>query len=432
MSFSSYRKFIFALLFLLMAFNSSHAQMDQLFKRMFNDILREQMFSFGPFGRGFDAAALEADTTLSEALNSLIASNVSSFPLTSTIAGVSFDLSSGTPELITESLGPIYAENAETIGKNKLNLAFNYSYYNLAKFRGLNTDDFRFTFTYADIDRSGILGDNLIENDTIDIFPDLDISASTMVFYATYGLTGNFDISMAIPFIHLNIQGKATAILNSISFFQTGVAVNSFNGDPQNPEFRTTFNYNESVTGIGDIAVRLKYVFSQKSNLDLAAFVDLRLPTGDENDFLGTGKVNSKFTWIISRKFGDFSSHFNLSYDRRPLDVDSDEIEYILGFDQKISNAATFILSLLGDFDLEKNESIQLLPGSKTIISSTVREIDRSNIDERNRDNTVTLSTGVRLAPSHHVSFLANILVPLNDGGLRSSVAPTFGLAVSF
>jgi len=69
--------------------------MNTIFKEMFNEFLRESMFSFGPFGRGFDAAALEADTTITKALNSLIATNVSSFPLTSTNAAITLILQPG-------------------------------------------------------------------------------------------------------------------------------------------------------------------------------------------------------------------------------------------------------------------------------------------------------------------------------------------------
>lgn len=426
--------------------NETSAQINTLFREMFNEFLRERMFSFGPFGRGFDAAALEADTTITKTLNSLIATNVSSFPLTSTNAAITLDLATG--EVATtqrESLGPLFTESAQTIGKNKLNLSFNYSHYNLAEFRGLATEDFRFAFTYADINLMNGLGDVPIENDVVEVFPDLNINANTGVFYATYGLTGNFDASIAIPMVNLSISGTAKAVINSRSFFQSGVAVNSYNGNPLNPSFDTTFTYNENVTGIGDIALRLKYHFLKKPKTNLAAMIDVRLPSGAEEDFLSTGKVNSKFIFIISQvlnerkmsgqgaeKIRELSMHLNLGYESRPGEVDSDEIEFNLGLDQKLSEKTTLMLSLLGEYDLKEEEGLNLLSGTTILRSNTVIEVDRSNVPESKRDNTLTLALGVRYAPSPKFLFLGNLLVPLNDEGLRSSIAPTIGIALTF
>jgi hypothetical protein len=42
------------------------------------------------------------------------------------------------------------------------------------------------------------------------------------------------------------------------------------------------------------------------------------------------------------------------------------------------------------------------------------------------------LAMGIRFTPSEHLLLLGNIIVPLNDGGLRSNVAPTVGESVNF
>jgi hypothetical protein len=41
-------------------------------------------------------------------------------------------------------------------------------------------------------------------------------------------------------------------------------------------------------------------------------------------------------------------------------------------------------------------------------------------------------SFGFRAAPSDRIMFLGNVLLSLNDGGLRSSVAPTIGATLTF
>ena len=45
-----------------------------------------------------------------------IGSSLSNFPLSSTVSGLTFDFSTGAPVATTASLGPIFAERAQTIG----------------------------------------------------------------------------------------------------------------------------------------------------------------------------------------------------------------------------------------------------------------------------------------------------------------------------
>jgi len=427
---------------ILLFASSTHAQLNTTFERLFNHILHEDLFTDAFNGGNFAKAAAEANQSLTPALNTLIATNVSSFPLASTIAGINFVRSSSSraPEMVVESLGPIFAETAKTIGRGRINCGLTYAYYNLSRFRGLATEDLRFTILSQDLSGDGTIGDIPIENETIDLFPDLNIQAHTVVLFTTLGITKNFDIGMAAPFINLNLSGTAKAVINSTSFFDFGAAFNNFNNDPANPDLVDYYAYDESYLGLGDLALRLKYSFLQDATVDLAAFVDVRFPTGEQEGFLGTGKANARFSWIVSKKSGNFSPHLNLGYDRRGLKADSDELEFIIGFDQKLTRAITFALDFLGEYEL--NHTGITFPGTKTIISQIEKnnlpparremELDLTNIPANDQDHVLNASIGFRMAPSESFSGFANIILPMNDGGLRSGIAPTFGLAVSF
>ncbi|MCI0699297.1 transporter [candidate division KSB1 bacterium] len=419
------------------------AQLDQVFTRIFNDILDTKFRlsgSLGLHGTHFQEAAQNASAQLSPALNSLIASNISSFPLSATVAGATFDFSSGKPVMIKESLGPIFAENARTLGQGKFNVGFNYTYLGLEKFRGLRTKDIRFTFTHIDFPKTGVLGDNPNESDLVNLNLDLNVNANLFVLLATYGITNNLDIGFAIPLANISLRGNSKATVESFTFARDDTARHQFGNDPIRPELTTFSNYNESATGLSDIALRLKYSFLRSAEIDLAALLDLRLPTGDKKDFLGTGKMNARFSWIMSKKIGDFLPHLNLGYERRGADRDSDEFELIAGFDQKIVSGVTFAAEFLGEFDVNRDEKIELLPGETAIIvrprnaaiPPLVRQIDLSNVPERDRDNAMSAALGFRVAPSERLLLLGNVLVPLNDGGLRSNVAPTLGVTISF
>lgn len=419
----------------LLVVDTGYAQLNQVFGNVFNRILKDDLvLSTGEHAQHYFPAAAEAESRLTPALNTLITSNVASFPLTSTIAGVTWDISSGAPVSIKGSLGPIFAETAETLGKGRLNLGFNYSYLNLAKFRGVATEALRFAFTHQD--NNDVLGDAITETDVIDLVLGMDANANLFAAFATAGITSNLDVGIAAPFIDLRIEGQARASL----YGQTAGVDHKFKGgDLLNPQLSDVVSYQERATGLGDLAFRLKYHLLRNEKFNCAVLGDLRLPTGDEKEFLGSSKPTTRIAAIFSKKAGELTSHLNLAYEKRPANDDSDEFEFAVGFDQKVGDAVTFAVDLLGELDVNESEAIQFFPEPTKVITESLgggftrrREIELTNIPARTNDNTYNLAVGLRIAPSERFLLLGNLLAPLNDGGLRSSVVPTFGLTASF
>ena len=443
------------LVFCALFSQDSAAQMTQTFPSVFDYFFIEN-FNLEDFhGAHYIPASQQANEELTPALNNMIAANISSFPLSSTVAGFTFNIVDGVPVFTNQSLGPIYAETAETIGPGKININLTYSYLNLNRFRGIPVADMQFKFTHEDLTSgpgrpqpepagSESLGNPGFELDNIDVFPNLNIESNIVAFTLTAGVLKNLDISLAVPIVNIHLSGNAEATINSFTygrldpdFPERQGAAHSFgqNPDPLNPVLHLEKSYDVSTNGIGDIAIRLKYVLLRESALNLAGLADIRLPTGDEKNFLGTGEMNYRFLWVLSNSYGNFNPHLNIGYDRRGADFDSDEIEYIVGFDQKLSNSLTFAVDILGSYDLDETETIQIFPGTVNAVEeflggSVTRTFDLSNIPEFDRDNTLDLSVGFRVAPSDKLLLMGNALIPLNDGGLRSSITPTIGLSI--
>lgn len=423
------------LLFCLPA-SASAQQLNETFDLVFDSFL-QRGFSLSPgeHGSHFLPASQEAAGQLTPALNSLIASNVSSFPLSSTVAGVTFDFSSGQPISVRESLGPIFAETAETLGDSKLVAGFNATYLSMDQLRGIPLDNMRFTFLHEDVGDPG-LGDSENESDIVDIFLNLDVNASIFALFATYGVTPNFDVGIALPFVTVDMSGDARAVVNSFTLGALGQANHHFGNDPLTPVLVSDTTYESSATGIGDLALRFKFRFPSNSDFRTAALIDVRVPTGDANDFLGTGSVSARALLVGSRRIGTFTPHINIGYDYRGADLDSDEIEVVIGFDQQVLPGLTFAADFLGEFDVSANE-IDLLPGTATIIDQSkgarnTRVIERSNVPDFDRDNMLNASVGFRFAPSDQFQLLANTLIPLQSGGLRSNISPTVGFSIVF
>lgn len=54
-----------------------------------------------------------------------------------------------------------------------------------------------------------------------------------------------------------------------------------------------------------------------------------------------------------------------------------------------------------------------------------------SNVPSRANDNVLTSALGLKYTPRPNITLLANVIFPLNDGGLRSSWIPTVGFSYS-
>ena len=413
----------------------AQSQLNQQLDNLFDDFLREGFVrSPGEHGEHFIPSANLASDELTPALNNLISGNVASFPLTSTVAGVTFDPVTG--QTLTSSLGPIFTEPVETVGAGNISIGLSATYLSLNQFRGLPTDQMRFTFLHQDVAEPG-LGDSSNESDVVDLFLDLDVDASIVAVFATFGLSRNLDLSVAVPFVNVGMKGNARARVNSATILLGGNANHSFGGDSLNPVLQRVIPYDVSAGGVGDLAVRLKYRFTdEKSANGVAALLDVRLPTGDSDDFLGTGNFTARTLLIGSARMGEFTPHVNLGFDYRNSDFDSDEFEVAIGFDQVIFTNWVFALEFLGEFDLDSAETIEIFPGTETIHGRIENIVDLSNIPERRNDHRMDTSIGFRYAPvlkqSVQIQILANLIVPLQDGGLRSGVAPTFGFSLSF
>ena len=428
----------------------ARGQVDQTFRRLFDRILDLELRSEVFASAAFDGAADDANAFITPVLNELIGNAISSLPITSTIAGVTFDLSSGIPRINRESLGPIFSETATTVGRRKLVVGLNHSHYRLDALRGLQTSDIRFTFTSADVNESGSIGDHIYETETIDVYPGFRVDARQSVFFVTYGLTDRLDAGIAVPWLRLDIEGSARAVINSTSLYERGVAFNSFNGQPNTPQLETIVPYAESASGLGDVAARIKYAVLRKSDqggpggstgslVDLAVLAEFRAPisAGDDSEFLRLEKPAAKITLAASKGRSGLTSHVNLGYEFRTGATDSDKLQFFAGFERGLTDDIGLTVDLFALFDIEDTSILFPAPVELNIERTgglfgdlhTMTLVERTNIDDRNRDNLLALSVGLKAVAVERLSLLANVFIALNDAGLRSSIVPTFGLS---
>ena len=113
-----------------------------------------------------------------------------------------------------------------------------------------------------------------------------------------------------------------------------------------------------SATGIGDVVVRTKYLMLESQGGGVAAGVDLRLPTGDEENLLGIAGAQAKLFVVASTGLGRVSPHMNLGYTvsgatdaavaANSLCAPPDEINYAGGADVAVSLRTTIAFDVVG------------------------------------------------------------------------------------
>ena len=379
-------------------------------------------------GNHFLPELIGANSAIIGFLSDAIGLNASNLPLSASSSGQTFKFVGGLPVKTSASLGPVYGERAQTLGRGRFVVGANLTGVNFNSLRGVPLDKLVLNFTHEDVPGVGLpgLGDPEKENDILQVRLAMDVNLLVSTFFATYGLTDAIDLSIAVPLVHTALQGRSAA---QIYPFGGPTAVHFFTGTPENPGLTANAATFGSSTGLGDIALRFKANIRSSERIGVAMMADARLPTGSEEDFTGAGHLAFRGLAVVSGRFGDFSPHLNLGYMVRGGAGRNDALLVTGGFDQPISGWATFALDVLSEW--ETGASALKLPGTVTLIYPFVRTVEPTNIPEM-RDHRVNGSVGFKFRTPGGPILVANALVPLRRGGLQSSLIWTVGLDMNF
>jgi hypothetical protein len=251
-------------------------------------------------------------TGLQGALNSSIATALSTLPLASPASGVilRIDAATGAELPASSTLGPIFTERAETIGKRKFYIGF-------------SNQDFHFTsFNGGSLNQLTLLDPGGVPSSTLGGLTSLpatytmsvDVHLSQDVTFLTYGVTNRFDVSLGLPVVHASLTSQtSTGLIYAGSGFGAlpgGPAGSSCwclstftpGGPPGAPGSSNGLGLILPIngqaglgrTGFGDMLLRLKGTVFDSSSTVLALGTDVRFPTGDAENFLGTGAMAVK------------------------------------------------------------------------------------------------------------------------------------------
>jgi hypothetical protein len=355
-------------------------------------------------------------------LTDAIAASAANLPLSATTSGATFRFVGGLPVRTSTSLGPIFGERAQTLGKDRFVVGANMTGLNFTSLRGVPLNQITLNFSHDDVPPEG-LGQPLRENDVLQVRLDLAVNVLVTTAFATWGITDHVDIGVAVPMVHTSLTGRSTG-----QFFPFGIPTSHFfAGDSANPVLTASAATFGSATGIGDVVLRTKWSVRSTEDAGIAVMADARLPTGSDEDLTGAGDASLRALVLASTKFGDFSPHLNLGYAIRG--GRNDAVLASTGFDHPLSDWATMAADILTEWQI--GESSLQLPNNVMILYPVERTITPTNIPNM-KDHRVYGSFGVKFRTSGGPIVVANALMPLRRGGLESRFIWTLGLDGNF
>jgi len=434
-------------------------------------------------------------------------------PLASPSSGVILVYDPSLKTLVTgsDSLGPVLGERAETVGRHHLFVGFSYQFFNFNKLDGVNLLNFPTVLTHTDDNRDNSTATNIVNcsinttlnlngcafvRDRIDSVNSISLKESQYTTYVTFGLLKNLDLSIVIPIedVRLDVVSQDSIVLGSNGFEAISPGTPDASAKNQNqtntngaPYFFHLFKNcpntspaggagaldpsclnhtfpdpsftdagsapKNAANGLGDIVTRVKWNAWEGEHAGFAAGMDVRFPTGDALDYLGSGSYGFKpfalfsYRWIVS-------PHALIGYEWNSDSITAgsllsnvkgkvpNDFVYTVGADARFTKWLTGAFDIVGQrvFGSETvaitNQQFLANCGACTANPTPATVTQQSLQTTPNVDYNITsASLGLKARPFHSFSklvFTANVLLRLDDGGLRSKAAPLVGVGYTF
>jgi len=337
----------------------------------------------------------EAAQATSEAIADFLSIELATLPIASSASGFiyRFDPALGTVSRLTDSFGAFFTERSMTIGDSLASFSISYRSASFDSVDGRNLRDGTLVST------ASILRGDLqpFDVETVSLRVDLD----TVTAAGTYGVTDRFEIGGAVPLVRLRLRGER---------------IDTYRGR-QSPQASGS----ASASGLGDVALRAKYNVVQRAADGVAAAVEARLPTGDEEQLLGAGRASVKPRLL-------------LSLERAPFSVDGD-IGYSLGglarafeYSGGVSFAATTRLTVVGELLGRRLEGVGRLiettqPHPRLINVDTIRLTSVADATHR-----LMAVAGFKWNVAGQWLVSASLARSLTNAGLNAGWVPTVTL----
>jgi hypothetical protein len=349
------------------------------------------------------------DQRFAEALSQQVARSI---PVPSASAGVSYvetddPLTPG--QRVVSLAGQLYLERPETVGRRRWNVSLAYQRVRIDTLEGDDIRDLR------DVDPPACATPSCGGGSFTIPHLSIDLAVDQLIAGVTYGLTDDLEVNLTVPVLSSELDFDAVGRLE--------------NG------FSDRSSASSSKVGVGDLLARTKWRFLEADRVRAAAGLGLRMPTGEEENFQGTGDTELSPQLSLAADVGRLGrvrlvSNLNAAVDANLADGDRSQARWGLGLEVHAADAATVALAVLGRHPFSRVAPPGFFDLTRCLDPACTRTTRRPLLGlTGERADFYDFSAGVRVNLWRHwlIGF-ANAIVPLNRDGFRADVIPLAGI----
>jgi hypothetical protein len=348
-------------------------------------LLTTQAVPTGDFVKDRQSAQITRDT-----IERLLLIELTTTPLSSSSGGFSyrFNPAIGTVERASGSFGPFFTERSLTIGPRRVSVGAQAQVAHYEHLDDYDLLDGTFLTTANQFRDERLPFD--VENLT------LDMRSTALTLFGNLGLHDRIDVGLAVPIVALTLEGSRINVYRGSSLLQASASAEA--------------------SGFGDIAVRPSGV---------SIVQEVRLPTGREEDLLGSGETSFRTVFIGSAESGSIGVHGNLGTAFGGL---TNVLDYRGAFTVTPISPLTLVAELLGRRIADVGSLVQ-----ERVPHPQLAGVDTIRLTSNGESvNTASFVIGAKWNVSHTWLANFNVAVPLTSRGLRSDVAVVFGFDYAF
>jgi len=382
------------LLSLLIAFATAPAAAQETIRDVVTLLVTNQAVQTGDFVKDQEAAAATSET-----LSRALLASLATLPTSASSAGFTyrFNPELGTVERTSTNFGTAFVERSATSGAGQAAFGATWQY---ARFTRLDGNPLR--------DGTLITISNRFtdEPEPFDVERlQLEIETATVTGFATVGITDRLDVGVAVPFIWLDLEGERVNMYRGAELEQASAVA--------------------SATGFGDVSLRAKYDVLSGRRGGLAAAGEYRLPTGREEDLLGTGRRFIRVLAIASVEGPGGAAHANIGWGHGGT---SNELTYAFGAAFAPEPRLTLSAELVGRHLSEIGRITETIAPHPTIGG-----IETLRLTTEELGLTAVNGIGsVKWNFSETWLLKASAILPVTDAGLTAPLRITVGIDYAF
>lgn len=380
-----------------------------------------------PTGTTGSTSVFSQASQVAESLDIAIASQASQLPLASASAGTIVLYKAGVPQTLN-NLGPILTDRAQAIGKGKVFVGFTASQFVFTDIDGHSLGRLPFGYFRTAYDQNHQVQSNTYTTESA----NLKFTINQYIGVATVGITKRIDFSVIVPWERVSFGDAVRPSTNYV------VDVNN----------KELFSYvlggtysSGNRAGVGDIVLNGKSVLYSGERATFAAGLNLRTPTGDDLNFLGSGAFGFN-PYLDYSYLRVVSPHAKIGYQwntktelNNPTETANGKqalpggLQYDFGADWSVKRYLTVAGDLLGS---QYVNTPRLVTTTTTVTAVNGAFSLPSSVSQNSTYTISNLSAGLKLNPFRNLVFSGNVLFQLNNNGLRARPTPLIGLSYKF